>query len=171
MWFLSVTSQWPQPAESSAMMEWKQSVIESWPSHGPAALIITLMLFSFHTHISKTTHTHKTFPNTHTHTHSCIKAVITVLNNWSLVKLRGSRVSTPSLSLFRVDGWRGKSKLLMRVTHHVHTHMQTHTLHSHGSVWAWTSCIFPCKDEEGESPLKPCSFISSWVLWMLGRPL
>lgn len=81
------------------------------------------------------------------------------MNNWLLVKLCGSRVSRLSMSLFRVSGWRGKSKLLMRITHHVpalntHPHPHTHLdkLHPH------LRCRRCKRRETSVRPLKHCSF-------------
>lgn len=89
---------------------------------------------------------HPDAQNALAHTRSCIKAVITVLNNWSQVKLHCSKVSQHSLSQFRVDGWRGKSKLLMRVCSHDANPMDV---------------------KRTPRPLKTCSFVSARVHWTL----
>lgn len=89
-----------------------------WPKpiHSAVNLRLSFLLINLKTIVTKYSqnspyksdillfgHTNKLY-----YTHSCIRAVISVLNNSSAVKLHGSRVSALSLSLLRVDGWREK---------------------------------------------------------------
>lgn len=97
---------------------------------------------------------YKYLEDIYTHTHSCIKAVITPLNNWSLVKLRCSKVSQQSLSQFRVDGWRGKSELLMRVAHLAPApqHKCTHPIKTaHSFLLETTGCWWRLFDEGSDT--------------------